>query len=105
MLSIDEFSEKFADYTILSFIDFFSGYNQVEFNKEYQDLTSFMTILSPMKMTTLSQKATKSFAQLFIIILKVLDDHLYDSDKAFLDSVSTKRLKTIYNNQELITEI
>lgn len=38
LLSINEFSEKFAGYTIFSLIYFVSDYNQVELDKESQIL-------------------------------------------------------------------
>lgn len=34
LLSTDKFSEKFAGCAIFSLIDFFSGYDQVEFDKK-----------------------------------------------------------------------
>lgn len=58
----DKFSEKFAGCAISSLIDFFSGYNQVELDKESRDLTGFMTPLGLMRMTTLPQGATNSIA-------------------------------------------
>lgn len=50
----DKFSEKCANYIILSFIDFFSSYNQVEFDEKSRDLTGFMISLYLIWITTLS---------------------------------------------------
>ena len=60
--SADEFLEKFAGCAILSLIDFFSSYDQVELDEESRDLPGFMTPLGLMRMTTLPQGATNSVA-------------------------------------------
>ena len=99
--SADEFSEEFAGCTISSLIDFFSGYDQVELDKESRDLTAFMTPLGLMRMTTLAQGATNSVAQFVRIVLKILAPHLRDRAKPFLDDVGIKGPKTTYNNEEL----
>lgn len=62
--SADEFSEEFAGCAISSLIDFFSGCDQVELDKESRDLTAFMTPLGLMRMTTLPQGATNSVVNL-----------------------------------------
>ena len=99
--SADKFSEEFAGCTILSLIDFFSGYDQVKLDKEFRDLTAFMTPLGLMRMTTLAQGATNSVAQFVRIVLKILAPYLRDRTKPFLDNVGVKGPKTIYNNKEL----
>lgn len=55
--STDKFTEEFACCTILSIIDFFSNYDQVELAEESWDLIAFMTSLGLMQMTTLAQGA------------------------------------------------
>ncbi len=52
--SADQFSEEFAGCTILSLIDFFSSYDQVELDEESRDFTAFMTPLGLMRMITLA---------------------------------------------------
>ncbi len=52
--SINEFFKKFAGYVIASLIDFFSGYNQIEFDEKSRDLTTFHTPIELLRMTTLS---------------------------------------------------
>ncbi len=76
--SADEFFEEFAICAISSLIDFFSGYNRVELDKEYRDLTAFMTPLGLIRMTTLPQGATNSVAQFVRIVRKILAPHLRD---------------------------
>ena len=49
--AVDEFSEEFGNCVITSFIDFFSGYDQVEFDERSRDLTSFYTLIRFYKIT------------------------------------------------------
>ncbi len=51
LLTINEFSKKFSNYIIISFINFFSGYNQIKFDKKSRDLTSFHTPIKFYRMT------------------------------------------------------
>lgn len=60
--SRDEFSEKFAGWAISSFINFFSGYDQVELDEKSQNLTGFIILLNLMRMRTLSQEVTNLVA-------------------------------------------
>ena len=38
----DEFSEEFAGCKVISLVDFFSGYNQLELNVESRNLIAFI---------------------------------------------------------------
>src|SRR6266536_4798855 len=53
--AINEFSEEFSNYTITSFINFFSDYNQIELNEKSKNLSNFHTPIRIYKMTTLPQ--------------------------------------------------
>ena len=99
--SADKFSEEFTGCAILSLIDFFSGYDQVELDKKSWDLTRFMTPLGLMQMTTLAQGAINSVAQFVRIVLKILALHLRDRASPFLDDIRVKDVKIIYNNKKL----
>ena len=48
--SVNEFSKKFVGYIIAFLIDFFSGYNQIEFNEKSRDLITFHTSIGLLKM-------------------------------------------------------
>ena len=50
-LTINEFSEEFSNYIITSFINFFSGYDQVELDERFRNLTSFYTSIGFYRMT------------------------------------------------------
>ena len=104
-LSIDEFSEKFADCTISFFINFFSSYDRVKLNKESHNLTMFMSPLVFIQMTTLAQSATNLVAQVVKIMFKILAPHLCNQAKSFLDDKRIKKPKTTYNNKELTPKI
>jgi len=52
-LSVNEFSEKFINYIITFLIDFFSDYDQIEFNERNRDLTIFHIPIGLLKMITL----------------------------------------------------
>ncbi len=51
--AINEFSEKFGNYVIISLIDFFSGYNQIKLNEKFRDLISFYILIKFYRMTIL----------------------------------------------------
>src|SRR6266496_5858909 len=51
--AVNEFSEEFDNYTIISLINFFSGYNQIKFDEKSKDLISFYTFIKLYRMTTL----------------------------------------------------
>ncbi len=55
--TINKFSEEFSNYTITSFINFFSGYNQIKLDERSKNLTSFHTPIKFYRMTTLPQNA------------------------------------------------
>ena len=43
--SVDDFSEDFAGYPILTTVDMFSGYDQMTLDERSRDFTAFMTDL------------------------------------------------------------
>ncbi len=47
---IDEFFKEFVGYIIASLIDFFSGYNQIEFDEKSRDLIVFHTFIGLLRM-------------------------------------------------------
>jgi hypothetical protein len=52
--SADEFTEEFSGYAIISLINFFFRYDQIELDLSSRDMIAFMTPLRLLKMTTLS---------------------------------------------------
>src|SRR6266536_2686803 len=58
--AVNEFSEEFNNYIIISLINFFSGYNQIKFDEKSKNLTSFHTSIKLYIMTTFPQGAINS---------------------------------------------
>ena len=56
--SVDEFSEEFVGFPLISLLDFFSGYDQYSLDLVSQDLTAFMTSFGLMRMAMLQQGYT-----------------------------------------------
>ncbi len=48
--SVNEFFEEFAGYIIVFLINFFSGYDQIEFDEKSRDLTAFHTSIGLLRM-------------------------------------------------------
>ena len=61
-LSINKFSEEFADCQLALLVDFFLGYDQVPLDKKSRDLTMFHTPLGLLCQTMLPQEATNLVA-------------------------------------------
>ena len=104
-LIVNEFVEKFAKIHISSLIDFFSDYNQIDLIKECRDLTIFQTLIELLRMTRFSQDAMNSIAQFVWVVIKILTAHITARCRLFLDDVRVKKVKNIYENREVMSEI
>ncbi len=51
--SVNKFFEEFVGCVIAFLIDFFSGYDQIKFNKKSRDLITFYIPIGLLKMITL----------------------------------------------------
>ena len=60
--SVDEFSEEFAGYPVLTSVDYYSGYDQLMLDKRSRDLTAFQTDAGLVRQTRLPQGWTNSVA-------------------------------------------
>ena len=105
LLSVDKFSEDFAGCAITLLVDFFLGYNQVKLVAMFRDLTAFMTPLRVLQMIQLPIGATNSVAQFVKIVTKILQDHIPEVARQFVDDVGVKGPKTTYNNAEVAPNI
>ena len=103
--SVDNFSENFVKCKIVSLVDFFSGYDQIELDEIFRDLTGFMTPIGLLKMTILFQKITNSVAQFVRVVIKILQDHIPKHCEPFLDDINIKKSKSIYDNQKTLPKI
>ncbi len=70
--TINEFSKEFSNYIITSLINFFSSYNQVEFDEKSRDLINFHISIRLYRMTTLPQDAINLVTQFIRIIIKII---------------------------------
>lgn len=104
-LSADEFSENFAGYQIVSLVDFFSGYDQVELDVRSRDMTVFITLLGLLRQTTLPQGATNSVVQFVQIVTKILQEYIPEIYLLFLNDIGVKGPTTNFDNSEDIPGI
>ena len=74
--TVDEFSEEFAGYPLISLLDLFSGYNQYSLDPESRDMTAFMTLFGLMRMATLLQGYTNGVQVFDWVIYKVLQEQI-----------------------------
>ncbi len=101
---MNEFFKEFIDMIMIFLIDLFSEYDQITLTKIYQDLTVFMTSLKLLWQTMLSQNVINFVAQFVRVIIKILKN-LLKICKSFLNDIEVKRLKTIYNNAKIASEV
>ena len=99
--SVDDFSEDFAGYPILTSVDLFSGYDQILLDERFRDLTSFMTDLGLLRHTRIPQGWANSVAVFMRIILKVLWELVPEYARPFIDDIALKGPKSRYNDEEV----
>ena len=103
--SVDEFTEEFAGYYIISLVDLYSGYDQMLLHFKSRDLTAFFTPLGLLRNTTLPQGATNSVAQFVRIMSLILEDINPEMAKPFVDDVGVKGPYTDYDGEEALPGI
>ena len=96
----DSFSEEFAGMQCGSYIDLFSGYDQLPLDESSRDYTAIHTPLGLFRQTTLPQGATNSVAQFVRTITKVLAEHLKYS-KPYMDDIGVQGPRSRYNDEEV----
>lgn len=97
----DEFSEEFAGCVIMSLLDFFSGYDQVELHEDSRDMTAFSTPLGLVRQCTLPMGTTNSPAEFVRVMTKICRDHIPDRCMPYLDDVCIKGPKERYGDREV----
>ena len=101
----DEFSEEFAGCKVMSLVDFFSGYDQLELDIESRNLTAFATPLGLLRQTTVPMGGTNSVAQFVQMITKILEQHIPHHALPFLDDITVKGLRTMYDGEESLSGV
>jgi hypothetical protein len=95
----DSFSEDFAGMQCGSYIDLFSGYDQLPLDERSRDYTAIHTPLGLFRQTTLPQGATNSVAQFVRTITKVLAEHLKYA-KPYMDDIGVQGPRSRYGDKE-----
>jgi transposase InsO family protein len=99
----DEFSEEFAGCHIVSLIDFFSGYDQVELHEESRPLTAFYTPTHGLvQQCTLPMGTTNSVAEFVRVVTKILQDLIPKACMPYMDDIAVKGPKDSYNVETMI---
>ena len=89
--AVEEFSERFAGYLVVSLVDLFSGYDQCTFDPASRDITAFHTPLGLMRITTLPMGYTNAVQVFARVMWKVLQHQiLQERCEPFIDDVATK---------------
>ncbi len=102
--NVNEFFKEFVDMIMIFLIDLFSEYDRISLTKIYWNLIVFMTSLRLLWQTTLSQDVINFVAQFIRVIIKILK-HLLEICRSFLDDIEVKKLKTIYDNAKIASEV
>jgi hypothetical protein len=96
----DSFSEDFAGMQCGSYIDLFSGYDQLPLDERSRDYTAIHTPLGLFRQTTLPQGATNSVAQFVRTITKVLSEHSRYA-KPYMDDIGVQGPRSRYDDAEV----
>ena len=88
---MEEFSERFAGYLVVSLVDLFSGYDQCTLDPASRDIMAFHRPLGLMRMTTLPIGYTNAVQVFDRVMQKVLQHQiLRERCEPFIDDVATK---------------
>ena len=100
--AVEEFSERFAGYLVVSLVDLFSGYDQCTLNPASHDITAFHTPLGLMRMTTLPMGYTNAMQVFDIVMRKVLQHQILQGRcEPFIDDVAAKPpSRSTYHNAD-----
>ena len=91
---VDEFSEDFAGYPIVSAIDYYSGYDQITLDEGSRDLTAFLSELGLVRRTTLPQGWCNSVATFQRVGGKVHCQQIPHEVWLFIDDMGIKGPKS-----------
>jgi Reverse transcriptase (RNA-dependent DNA polymerase) len=99
---LEQFAEDFAGMKIVSLVDMFSGYDQVELHKDSRDRTAILTPVGLLRLTTLPQGCTNSVGQFVRVTRTILGELLGCVAEAFLDDIGVKGSKSDYGGEEAL---
>ena len=103
--NVKKFVEKFANMTIVSLIDFFFNYDQLDLALRSRDIIAFQTSLDLLRFTRLPQETINSMTQFVKVVTKILKDHLRTRCRSFLDDIEMKESRSRYDDREVASNI
>jgi hypothetical protein len=98
----EEIAEEFSVNKILTFMDLFSGYDQVALHPLSRDLTTFLTPLGLFRMCTLPMGATNSPAQFLRAVMRLLYDLIPHVCRPFMDDIGIKGPESTFDDEEAL---
>ena len=98
---IDEFSEDFAGYPIVTAADYYSGYNQITLDKRSRDYMEFISECGFVRSTTLPQGWCNSIALFQRVVGKIHCKQIPRHVHLFIDDAGIKRPNSRYNDEEI----
>ena len=97
--SIDEFSEDFVGYPIITAIHYYSGYNQITLDKRSRDYTVFLSEFGFVRSITLPQGWCNSIASFQRVVRKVHCKQIPHHVRLFIDDAGIKGPRSWYNDE------
>ena len=89
--AVEEFSERFAGYPVVSLVNLFSGYDHCTLNPASHDITTFHMPLGLMRMTTLPIGYMNALQVVDRVMRKVLQHYILSGRyEPFIDDVAAK---------------
>src|SRR5437660_2150911 len=94
--AVEEFSEEFAGYPVVSLVDLFSGYDQCTLDPASRDITVFDILLGLIRMTTLPMSYTNAVRVFDRVMQKVLHEQILQGwCEPFIDHMAAKPAKPL----------
>ena len=103
--SMNDFFENFMRCIIASLVDIFFDYDHVELTEKFQDLIKLMISIKLFQQTTLFQKEINSVTQFVRIRIKILQNHIFEKARFFLDDIDIKKFKFNYENELVLSRV
>ncbi len=103
--SVDEFSEDFAGYPIVTSVDYYSGYYQIPLDMDSRDYTAFLSDLGLVRMTRFPQGWCNSVSTFQRVAGKVHCRQIPNEARLFIDDAGIKGPKSRYNDDEILPGI
>jgi len=98
---VDEFSEDFAGYPIVTSVNYYSGYYQIPLDLYSRDYTAFLSELGLVRMTRLPQGWCNSVSTFQRVAGKVHCGQIPHEARLFIDDAGIKGPKSRYNDVEI----